>query len=471
MSSPKNIIAEVNSAGIKRSLILAGGGARLAYQAGVIKALEEEGFSFSHFDGTSGGIFNTAMLSSGIEAKDMGIRWRKVNVMHFSSLLPFKSYFSKKTFAAFGDADGMINKVYPTLGIDVAKMNANTAIDATFNVCNFSKKTIEVFSNRNVTLQHLVAGMSLPIFMPAIEINGDWYTDAVWIKDANITEALKRNVNEIWLVWAIGNSHEFLNGTFNQYVHMIEISANGGLLLELEQIEKLNSGKNDSEKTILHVIKPEFPLPLDPDLMFNKINADELINRGYADAKSYLQRKTEQGVAPDYKASMMNEPGSVLVFRSLFSGLIDWKNKLTDFSLNVNFNFRIVHRELVLRAFVSVSFENSEYRISTYNNQVMISQTEQILTLECDFVFEDQIQHLQCELDLNSQYDLLLGMEFKKARCSITCKNLPKPISAILKQNAWIRIKNVPFVHVSSSSGLFGKWKEKFRILKEVYGE
>ncbi|MDO9614827.1 MAG: patatin-like phospholipase family protein [Bacteroidota bacterium] len=174
MSSPKNIIAEVNSAGIKRSLILAGGGARLAYQAGVIMALEEEGLSFSHFDGTSGGIFNTAMLSSGIEAKDMATRWRKVNVMYFSSLLPFRSYFSKKTFAAFGDADGMISKVYPTLGIDVAKMNANTAIDATFNVCNFSKKTIEVFSNRNVTLQHMVAGMSLPIIMPAIEINGDW---------------------------------------------------------------------------------------------------------------------------------------------------------------------------------------------------------------------------------------------------------------------------------------------------------
>lgn len=471
MSSPKNIIAEVNYSGIKRSLILAGGGARLAYQAGVIKALEEEGLSFSHFDGTSGGIFNTAMLSSGIEAKDMDTRWRKVNVMHFSSLLPFKSYFSKKTFAAFGDADGMINKVYPTLGIDVAKMNANTSIDATFNVCNFSKKTIEVFSNQYVTLQHLVAGMSLPIFMPAIEINGDWYTDAVWIKDANINEALKRNVNEIWLVWAIGNSHEFLNGTFNQYVHMIEISANGGLLLELEQIEKLNSEKPSAEKTILHVIKPEFPLPLDPDLMLNKINADELINRGYADAKSYLQNKSEQGVAPDYKASMMNEPGAVMVFRSIFSGMIDWKNKQTDFSLNINFNFRSVHRELVLRAFASVSFENSEYRISTYNNQVMINQTEQILTLECDFVFEDQIQHLQCKLDLNSQYDLLLGMEFKKARCTIASKNLLKPISAILKQNAWIRIKNVPFIHVSSSSGLIGKWKEKFRILKEVYGE
>lgn len=471
MLSLKNIITKVNSTGIRRSLILAGGGARLAYQAGVIIALEEEGLSFNHFDGTSGGIFNTAMLSSEIEPRDMAMRWRKVNVMHFSSLLSFKSYFSKKTFAAFGDADGMINKVYPTLGIDVAKMSANTSIDATFNVCNFSKKTVEVFSNRNVTLQHLVAGMSLPIFMPAIKINGDWYTDAVWIKDANITEALKRNANEIWLVWAIGNSHEFLNGTFNQYVHMIEISANGGLLLELELIEKLNIKKAESEKILLHVIKPEFPLPLDPDLMFNKINADELINRGYADAKSYLLNKSDHGVAPDYRASLMNEPGAALVFRSLFSGRIDWKYNLTDFSLNVNFNFRLINNELILRAFASVSFGNSEYRVSTYNNKVTINQTERTLMFDCDFVFEDEIFHLQCQLDLISQYDLLLGMEFKKALCLITSKYFPKPISAVLKQNAWSRIKNVPFIHVSSSSGWFGKWKEKFRILKEVYGK
>lgn len=450
-----------------KSLILAGGGARLAYQAGVLVALEEEGFSFSHFDGTSGGIFNTAMLSSGIEPKEMARRWRNVNVMNFSSLLSFKSYFSKNTFAAFGDADGIIKKVYPTLGIDVAKMNANTSIDATFNVCNFSKKTVEVFSNRNVTLQHLVAGMSLPIFMPALKIDGDWYTDAVWIKDANITEALTRNPKEIWLVWAIGNSHEFLNGTFNQYVHMIEISADGGLLLELEQIEKLNREKKEAEKIILHVIKPEFPLPLDPDLMFNKINVDELINRGYADAKNYLKQKSENGVAPDYKASMMNEPGTALIFRSVFSGKMEWEGKLTEFSWNINFNFRKTNEELILRAYSSVSLDNSPDRISTFNNSVSINQNQ--LNYECDWIANQETVHLHGQMQLISPYDLLLGMEFKKAKCMLSVGKLTKPLSFDLKQKGWSRIKNVPFIHMSSSGGFWGKWKEKFSILNEVY--
>ena len=49
----------------RRSLVLAGGGMRVAYQAGVIRALAEAGVAFEHADGTSGGIINLAMLLSG----------------------------------------------------------------------------------------------------------------------------------------------------------------------------------------------------------------------------------------------------------------------------------------------------------------------------------------------------------------------------------------------------------------------
>jgi predicted acylesterase/phospholipase RssA len=449
-----------------KSLILAGGGARLSYQAGVILALQEEGIAFSHVDGTSGGIFNTAMLASGIEPAEMTKRWRKVNVMHFSSLLPFRDYFSKKTFTAFGSAKGMIDKVYPTLGIDVTRINTNTTIDATFNVCNFSKKSIEVLTNQNVTLQHLVAGMSLPIFMPAIKIDGDWYTDAVWIKDANLNEAMKRNVEEIWLVWAIGNSHEFVNGAFNQYVHMIEISAGGGLLIELEQLEKQNAASG--RKTILHVIKPEFPLPLDPDLMLNRINIDELINLGYADAKDYLKRRMPAGVAPDYKASSMKEPGVCFTFRIGLSGKIMWQSDPADLSVWLQLQFRMISGELVLRAFGSLAFDDGD-RISTFNNHLRLRPSEKILAYDGEFKFENQTYYLQCEFDLISPIDLQLGLEFKRARCTITGKNLPRLLKFQLRQTIKDRIRNLPFMHISSNSSWIGKWKERNKILNKVY--
>jgi len=51
--------------GPQRSLILAGGGMRVAYQAGALRALFEAGLTFAHADGTSGGTMNLAMLFSG----------------------------------------------------------------------------------------------------------------------------------------------------------------------------------------------------------------------------------------------------------------------------------------------------------------------------------------------------------------------------------------------------------------------
>lgn len=49
-----------------RSLVFAGGGMRVAWQAGVVRAVQEEGLEFDHIDGTSGGILSTAMLLSGL---------------------------------------------------------------------------------------------------------------------------------------------------------------------------------------------------------------------------------------------------------------------------------------------------------------------------------------------------------------------------------------------------------------------
>src|SRR3954468_11728577 len=47
------------------ALILPGGGMRVAYQAGAIKALHDAGIRFSVADGASGGIMNLASLLSG----------------------------------------------------------------------------------------------------------------------------------------------------------------------------------------------------------------------------------------------------------------------------------------------------------------------------------------------------------------------------------------------------------------------
>lgn len=300
---------------------------RVAYQAGVLRALEEADLTFDHFDGTSGGIINLAMLFSGIPPREMCQRWRTLDVRKFVSLPPARRLMKATRLPAVGDARGIVREVFPHLGIDASKINSATGSSATFNVCNFADKTVVAVPHQEVTRDLLVAGISLPVLMPAVRIGGATFTDAVWVKDANLLEAVRRGVEEIWLVWCIGNTPTFLDGVLNQYVHMIEMSANGALIGEFAQIEALNeeieagrSRYGQARPIRLHVIKPTRPLPLDPDLYLGHIDNATLIDMGYADAAAYLRTRSESGVGFTREATKMTEPQIGITFRETMSG-------------------------------------------------------------------------------------------------------------------------------------------------------
>ena len=319
--------APSDAPGPKRSLILAGGGMRVAYQAGVLRALFEKGLTFEHADGTSGGTMNLAMLLSGLSPEEMCDRWRTLDVKHFASFMPLHDYLRPWDMQAMGDASGIVQHVFPHLGIDVGKINSAQGMQGTFNVCNYTLKTSEVIANQQIDLDLLVAGISLPIFMPPVEKNGSLYLDSVWIKDANLMEAVRRGAEELWLVWCIGNIREYKNGAFNQYVHMIELSANGKLFEELRLIDEINSRIHQGETVHghsrpirLHVIKPEYALPLDPDYYLGRIDAGTLIDRGYADAREYLAHSKPAGLPLSLEVTQMCDDKLGLTFREELSG-------------------------------------------------------------------------------------------------------------------------------------------------------
>ena len=300
---------------------------RVAYQAGVIRALVESGLCFAHADGTSGGTINLAMLFSGLSPEQMCDRWQTLKVADFVSFMPLEQYLHASQLMGMGDADGIIDKVFPHLGIDISRINAAQGMDGTFNICNYSRKTNEVMPHRTIDLDLLVAGISLPMFMPPVRKGTDWYTDSVWIKDANLLEAVRRGADELWLVWCIGNSQQYKAGLFNQYVHMIEMSANGALFEEFTQISDINTriaaGEvvyNHTRPITLHVIKPEYPLPLDPDLYLGRIDTATLIDMGYRDAKQYLSGMTAQGLPFQPETTHMKDANLGLTFRETMAG-------------------------------------------------------------------------------------------------------------------------------------------------------
>src|SRR5260370_23427115 len=181
-------------------------------------------------------------------------RWRTLDPKGFMALLPLEGYVGSLRWPGLGGCTGVSLKVFPQLGIDVARIRGARGITGTFNVCNYTHMIDQVIEHTDIDPDLLVAGVSLPMVMPAISRGGEIFTDAVWIRDANPLEALQRGAEEIWLIWCIGNTPGYHNGVFRQYVHMIEMAANGSLFKDFERVNDLNEQRQ--RPAILHVVKP-----------------------------------------------------------------------------------------------------------------------------------------------------------------------------------------------------------------------
>ncbi|WP_079049308.1 patatin-like phospholipase family protein [Streptomyces torulosus] len=299
---------------MRRSLVLAGGGMRVAWQTGVVRALDEYGTEFDHVDGTSGGILTTGMLLSGQDPAEMGRRWSDLRVRDVNSPLPLSDYLRGPwALPALGDADGAIHRVFPALGIDPEAIRSSP-LPGTFNLVDFATKTCVAVPHTEVDAELLAAGMSLPLFMPPLHRDEHIWTDAVWVQDANVGEALRRGADEVWLAWCIGNTPYWGDGPLEQYVHMIEMSANGALFAELATA---------SRPFTLHVVKPEYPLPLDPEFLAGHVTADTLMEMGYRDAWHYLDGADPQGVPKDSGCTAMRVPPRGARYRERLHGELD----------------------------------------------------------------------------------------------------------------------------------------------------
>ncbi len=307
----------------RRALVLAGGGIRVAWQTGVVMALDEAGIEFEHGDGTSGGIFTLAMLQSGLTPTEMAERWRAVTVRRFVSLLPLWEYLRSPTdWSAIGGSGGIRRHILPQLGIDIARVNSATAMTGSFNVADFGAKQCVAIPHTELDEDLLIAGVSLAGLMPAVQRDGKTWTDAVWIKDANLTDSVQRGCTELWVAWCIGNTPRWGNGSLEQYVHMIEMSATAGLENELGWVASTNAARaqgdsapDGSDRIRVHVIRPSLPLPLDPDFVAGRIDAETLIDIGYRDACAYLAQRTDDGVditTPEARHALTATPARAL---------------------------------------------------------------------------------------------------------------------------------------------------------------
>jgi predicted acylesterase/phospholipase RssA len=111
----------------RRALILAGGGLKVAAQAGVLQVwLDEAGVEFHLADGASGGVFNLAMWCQGKSGTQIAQAWRDTNPLSWL-------WFSASPWRSISSLERFENNVLPRWGIDWDAIASN-GYDATRDV-------------------------------------------------------------------------------------------------------------------------------------------------------------------------------------------------------------------------------------------------------------------------------------------------------------------------------------------------
>ena len=279
--------------------------------------------TFDHADGASGGCFNLAMYCQGMSGKQMADNWR--NYDPFIGAAP--NFAGPGEFAhqqSFFTLDSMRQNLFPKWGLDWNKIRAGTRL-GTFNLCNFSKKRLEVVTNAGMDEDRLVSAVSLPMWFPPVKINGDLYIDAVYLSDANVAEAIRRGADEIWAIWTVSTRDEWRPGFVEQYFQIIETVADGNFFAMWERINQNNqaiAAGNAGEfgRTItLKLLQAEVPL----HYLFNlsRDRMAEAVNLGVDMARAWCRA---QGVnlGPPLTPPAPAAPATTLQFSEQMKGFV-----------------------------------------------------------------------------------------------------------------------------------------------------
>ena len=283
----------------KRALILAGGGMKVAFQAGVLQVwLDEAGLAFDHADGASGGVFNLAMYCQGMTGAEIADNWRNLSPLAGADF-NWEQYVKLPYAESLFILDRYRENVFPGWGLDWQKIRSSPK-EATFNVYNFTEHELKVLTPDEMNEDYLAACVSLPMWFPPVVINGDTYIDPVFVTDANLEEAIRRGADELWIVWTVSERGEWNDGFVANYFQMVETSANGLFKRVVRRIEENNAAILEGRPgefgrhIELKILKAEVPLHYLINLNPDRIR--EAVNRGVRAARAWC---VEQGIPLD----------------------------------------------------------------------------------------------------------------------------------------------------------------------------
>jgi NTE family protein len=188
------------SAGRRLGLVLAGGGAKGAYEAGVAAALAARRIPLRLVAGSSAGALNAAMIADG-RLDRLEALWRALTTeqVYFprpfvvlSGLLPgWLTLLAVQQAGSIYDPAPLRDLLEATVDLDRIRASpVRLAIITT----DLARRQRRIFDNRTVTLDALMAAVAVPGVFPPVKVGGDLLVDGGVIGRAPVIEALEQDV-------------------------------------------------------------------------------------------------------------------------------------------------------------------------------------------------------------------------------------------------------------------------------------
>lgn len=158
----------------KVALVLEGGGSKGAFTVGAIECLLKNGIEFPYVIGVSAGSMNAVNFVSGQVSRG---KEATINIMKDNDVVSVKNVLKNKSIIDLELLfDKIPNEIVP-LDYDTYFNSKTHCLITVTNVETGRPEYIEEKSDKNRLMQILRASMSLPYFMPIVEIDGKKYMD------------------------------------------------------------------------------------------------------------------------------------------------------------------------------------------------------------------------------------------------------------------------------------------------------
>ena len=277
---------------VPTALVLSGGGAKGAWEAGVAATLMERRVPIRLAAGSSAGALNAVMIADG-RLDRLEAMWRSLRSEHvyslrpsvlFSGLLPgWLTLLTLNRAGSLFDSQPLRELLGTSLDLDRVRASSIRVIVVASDLVRRDKR---IFDNRTLTLEALMAAVAVPGAFPPVAVDGALLVDGGLTGRAPVLEALESGTSVRRAIVVLSYAPGERGGSPTTMRRALEEAFEMAMIHQIRRDTELARLKYP--QVHIDLLTPSEPLALRP-LDFDPPALARALTRGRADAMTCLR--------------------------------------------------------------------------------------------------------------------------------------------------------------------------------------